>query len=78
MTQEMREVMSRVLGDTWSPDRATEGQTLVALGVDSLKMVELVLELESVYGLAIPDEYLVADNFQSVGSVESMMRSLQG
>lgn len=76
VARQLDEVLGRVLGDAWSPARADDGRPLVAMGVDSLKMVELVLELEAGYGVVIPDECLVAENFATVGSVEAMMRAL--
>jgi acyl carrier protein len=72
----MDEVLGRVLGVAWSPTLVEPGTTLSSMGVDSVKMVELVLELEAVYGVAIPDTCLVAENFSTVASVDSMMRKL--
>jgi acyl carrier protein len=73
---ELDEVLSRLLGEAWSPALAEGDPTLASLGVDSVRMVELVLELEVAYGVAIPDELLVAENFATVGSVGTMMRKL--
>lgn len=73
---ELNEVLGRVLGAAWSPTLVEAGQTLTSMGVDSVRMVELVLELEAVYGVEIPDTCLVAENFSTVASVESMMRGL--
>ena len=73
---ELNEVLGRVLGAAWSPTLVEADQTLVSMGVDSVRMVELVLELEAVYGVEIPDTCLVAENFSTVASVESMMRRL--
>ena len=76
VAQELDEVLGRVLGAAWSPTLVEADQTLVSMGVDSVRMVELVLELEAVYGVEIPDTCLVAENFSTVASVESMMRRL--
>lgn len=73
---ELDQVLGRVLGDAWSPARAEAGETLASMGVSSAMMVELVLELEATYGVAIPDELLVAENFATVATVEAMMRKL--
>ena len=73
---ELDQVLGRILGTAWSPARAEAGEPLGSLGVTSVMMVELVLELEATYGVAIPDELLVAENFATVASVESMMRKL--
>lgn len=80
MAPELDGVLGRVVGDPWPAAlagvEAGDDPTLASLGVDSVKMVELVLELEAAYGVAIPDELLVAENFTTVGSVGSMMRGL--
>lgn len=69
------DVLGRILGDAWSP-AVEAGRSLESLGIDSVRLVELVLELEAAYGVEIPDACLVAENFSTVASVETMMRSL--
>jgi acyl carrier protein len=79
---ELNDVLGRILGDAWSPTDAdaeagaAAERTLASLGVSSAMLIELVLELEAAYGVAIPDELLVAENFATISSVESMMRTL--
>lgn len=35
------------------------------LGLDSMASIKLLLELEEVFGVIFPDEYLVADTFKN-------------
>jgi acyl carrier protein len=53
--------------------------TLVELGIDSLKLVELILGLEESFQIVIPDDDIVAANFDTVGSVSLLVsRILSG
>jgi acyl carrier protein len=47
--------------------------TLVALGIDSLKLVELIIGLEESFEIIIPDEEMIAANFDTVGSVSRLV-----
>jgi acyl carrier protein len=52
------------------PDRALQsGDDLKDLGLDSMETIQLLLDLESFYGLTFPDELLTADTFTSVGGL---------
>ncbi|NUP50320.1 MAG: acyl carrier protein [Catenulispora sp.] len=44
-------------------------RTLADLGLDSLNAVELLFELEDALGVALPDDALRAENFQSADSL---------
>lgn len=49
---------------------------LVDLGVDSLRLVELIIALEESFKVLIPDEDMLAENFHSVGTVSALMERL--
>jgi acyl carrier protein len=42
---------------------------LADLGLDSLEVINLLLDIEGTYGLAFPDEMLTAETFATVGSL---------
>lgn len=48
-------------------------QSLVDLGIDSLRLVELIVNLEDSFGIVIPDEEMLAENFSTVGSVSNLV-----
>lgn len=51
-------------GDTLGPD-----DVLADLGLDSLETIQLLLGLESAYGVTFPDELLTAETFSTVGAL---------
>jgi acyl carrier protein len=51
-------------------------QDLAALGLDSLAMVGLLLELEDSFDTSFPDEFLTAQTFATVGSLWAIVTSL--
>jgi acyl carrier protein len=46
------------------------------LGLSSLKMVNLMLALEVQFNVAIPASDITPDNFESIGTVEALIRRL--
>jgi acyl carrier protein len=55
-------------GEPLRPD-----DTLMELGIDSLKLVEFIIGLEESFRIAIPDDEIVAANFATVGSVSLLV-----
>ena len=48
----------------------TDDESLLARGlIDSLNMVELVLHIEQEYGIAVEDEELMPDNFETIAHI---------
>lgn len=47
-------------------------------GLDSLGFVELRVQCEDVFSIRIPDDDFSPENFQSVRSVATLVRRLQG
>jgi acyl carrier protein len=46
------------------------------LGLDSLELVSLLLDLEESFGVTVPDELLVGPTFATAGSLWTAMSSL--
>jgi acyl carrier protein len=46
------------------------------LGVTSLKMVNLMLAVEVEFDIAIPQSDITPENFQSLGSIQSLVRKI--
>lgn len=71
--REIRALLKRVAagGD---PERIPEGASLLTSGViDSLAMVQLVTALESAYGIAILEDELVPEHFDSVRAIAAFV-----
>lgn len=43
------------------------------IGIDSLRYVELVIELEKQLGIKIDDNDLIIDNFRNIESIQSLI-----
>jgi acyl carrier protein len=50
--------------------------TLDALGVHSLRQIELIVRLEAEFGIVIPDERIVRENFRTIAAIQQTLRSL--
>lgn len=46
------------------------------LGMDSILFVSLIVEIEFLFGITIPDDMLEQDNFNTLGKIESFVFDL--
>jgi len=54
-----------------------ENEDLVSAGVlDSLRILQLVTYIEKTFGIEIPDEAVVYENFHSVKAIEEYLQQL--
>lgn len=61
-------------GDPLSPD-----QNLGEAGLDSMPSIELLLDIEDCFGIAIPDDLLTEDSFSTLNEIAKMLEgSRQG
>jgi acyl carrier protein len=72
--------LSDVLRDHM-PDAPAQGAldpeaNLVDLGIDSLRLVELIISLEDSFDMLIPDEEMLAENFRTVGTIAALVDRL--
>jgi hypothetical protein len=49
---------------------------LGALGLDSMAAINLLLDLETSFGIQIPDDLLSAETFETLASLEATFRPL--
>ncbi|MBL7883184.1 MAG: acyl carrier protein [Bacteroidia bacterium] len=54
----------------------TEDTLLRDIGIDSYSIVEIILFIERKYGLVIPDENLVPENFKTVNALSEVVNVL--
>ncbi|TKJ93369.1 acyl carrier protein [Paenibacillus sp. CFBP13512] len=50
---------------------------LKSAGLDSMKAIDLLLELEEEFEITIPDEYMINDTFASMNSIVIMIDTLK-
>lgn len=62
------------------PEAVEPGTLLIEdLGIDSLQMIRLLVEVEAVFGVALGEEYLTPEAFRTYAGVQDMVAaSLQG
>ena len=55
-------------GDALAPD-----QNLGEAGLDSMASIDLLLDIEDRFGLAIPDDLITEDSFSSIAEIAKML-----
>lgn len=47
------------------------------LGFESIRFINMIVNLESKFGIELPDEYLSDENFGKIGEIEKVIKSLK-
>ena len=76
IAQRVKEIIAKNL-DVNINDIKPESSFINDLGADSLAIVELVLALEEEFGVEIPDELLVADEFTTIAGISDAVLELR-
>lgn len=66
-------LIKNILAENVSIDNTV---SLRNVGIDSFSIVEIILFIERKYGLIIPDEHLIPDNFQTVNHISKLVIQL--
>jgi len=66
-------IEKNILAETEQLDAETD---LKKAGIDSFSMVEIILFIERKFGVAIPDEKLIPDNFKTLHSLSATVLEL--
>lgn len=75
----MKERILKLLEAEFADVDFTASDTLVDDGIlDSLILVELISTLSMEYGITIPYEEIIPDNFNSIDAISDMVERLQG
>jgi acyl carrier protein len=69
-------LVGQILGKSEAAAELPVGGRLSELGMTSLKMVNLMLAVETEFDLTIPQSDITPDNFRSVASVEALLARL--
>jgi acyl carrier protein len=59
-----------------NPDQIELSDNLNELGLDSLNTVALVVKLEDAFDVVLPDDALVADTFETAGSLWAVLTTI--
>jgi acyl carrier protein len=59
-------------------ESALKGGNLVELGLDSMKTISLLLDLESRFNVTFADDQLSPENFQRISDIERTILTLLG
>ncbi len=51
-------------------------EALMSLGIDSMKVIELVLDIESNFDIVIPDQYLNESSFRSPVTINELIEKI--
>lgn len=70
-------VVARLLARRSITITLTPESDLKQSGLTSLDMVALMLAVECEYGVTIPQSAMTPENFQSIGSINSLVLALQ-
>jgi acyl carrier protein len=74
---EVKRVVVQHLDAGLSAADVGDQQPLADLGLDSMRSINLLLDLESTLGVVFPDEELTAANFHTLAAIESLVARLQ-
>ena len=75
----MRERINEILNEKFFCEEIAEDQSLKSdLGMDSLNVVELIVELEEVFGIEIDESDLDPAELQTVGQIYSLIEKYSG
>jgi len=70
----LSEIKRFVIDDLAMGQEVNEHDNLVEKGIiDSIRLLRLVTFLEETYGVCVPDEALVAENFRSFDAIQSLI-----
>ncbi|MDN0197620.1 phosphopantetheine-binding protein [Streptomyces sp. S.PNR 29] len=77
MQDEIRAILSDpgVLGDrAWSVGGDVD---LRSLGLESMRVVQILVEIEKRFGVEVPDEMLVPETFRTIDSIVAALASVR-
>ena len=68
----------RYIQENLAPDTAIDDTTaLIDKGIlDSMGLMQVIMFIEEKTGIRIPDDEVLPDNFQTIGSIESLVDRL--
>lgn len=74
--EKLLRLVEQLLTDLPAPQPVSAEAVLTDLGLSSIKMVSLMLEVEAEFDITIPQSDITPENFRSVVSMEALVRRL--
>ena len=75
--RQVKTVIARHLAAQPAPGDIPDDAPLADLGLDSMRSINLLLELESAFGVTFPDELLSPATFRTAAAVQSAIARLR-
>ena len=75
---EVEEAVKAILAASGNTSEPSPDAALADIGMTSIDMVNLMMDVEARFDLMIPAEYLTPERFRSVSSVQKMILELVG
>lgn len=72
-TEEIKEIIVQVL-EVESDRNIDSEESLKKIGLNSITLVNIVLEMEKKFGIEILDEDLVGTNFRTIADIERLLK----
>jgi acyl carrier protein len=74
----LKDALVRYIQENLAPDTAIDDTTaLIDKGIlDSMGLMQVIMFIEEKTGIRIPDDEVLPDNFQTIGSIESLVDRL--
>lgn len=75
--EELINLVSQMFHDKGMDSDLIEFVDLIAdLGMDSIVFISMVLEMEERFGIFIPDEIIIPENFNSIDNIDKIIREI--
>ncbi len=71
------DIITFLVNNIVAPNTVITSTTIVRdIGIDSFSIVEIILFIERKYGVVIPDDKLVPENFKTIQALSMVVNSL--
>lgn len=79
MKKEIREIVSNIMKDMLlvSIDEIEDDSSLYSVGIDSINVIEIVIELEEKLNIQFREDDLDMENFQTINSINDICSKLK-
>lgn len=75
--EELINLVSQIFHDKGMDSDLIEFAGLIDdLGMDSIVFISMVLEIEERFGVFIPDEIIIPENFNSIDNIDQILRGI--
>lgn len=72
----MNNFIMEIIGKYIRATDISEDQDLREIGLDSMNMISLLLDIEEQFSIVVPDELLTSDSFSTIKKISGIVESL--